>query len=113
MPMDKVPRSNPISKRDFHSRLRTWLSTGDDRISGKDKAVCGWPWIHVQDSGSIYNLQGDSKRDGVQAYLGRVADQGDDIPWFPVPNQQNGSPNAIAFDPDRGQIPGFYLFVYL
>ena len=81
MPMQQVRLADAISKTDFHSRLRAWLTNTDESVIG-DPAVIGvTAWIHVREGDSRYKLHADTRREAVERYLQLVDQYGDDLRW--------------------------------
>lgn len=108
MPMEKVGPSDAISKREFHSRLRSWLLNTQENMIG-DAERGQEAWVHVLHAATVYRLNSDTKRAGVAEYLELVNRHGDDLKWSTTQNR-DGKPNAVAYGPDASRIQRFYLY---
>ena len=108
MPMQRVKRKEAITKRQFHSLLRSWHRKSNDEQIG-DVTVAGvTPWVYVEDNGSRYRLHSDTGRQAVADYLTLVDRFGDAIVWSVVPNTR-GRRNAVAYGPSKERIVSFYF----
>lgn len=108
MPMERVRVGAPISRYEFHIRLREWLDkTTELSIGGSDVGVQAW--IVIRDREHKFQLNADTKREGVEKYLGLVNKYGDDLDWTPTVGR-GGSKNAIAFGPDQIRPRYFYFY---
>jgi hypothetical protein len=111
MPMDPVPRGEPISKHEFHRRLRAWFATGEKTIgpSGIDERTA---WVYIKDGDWVYQLHVDAHREAVEAYLELVNRYGDDLEWRLVPSR-SGKTTAVGFGPSAERPePVLYLYFY-
>jgi hypothetical protein len=71
--MQNVTPSQSLTKAEFHRRLRMWIATSDDEFVGEIPDVNkNTPWIHIQDGGRLFKLHADTKRIGVEGYLGSL-----------------------------------------
>ena len=113
MPLEKVSKSTPLSKQEFHARLRAWLHSadnpGDSRIDGGATKYGGSAWLYVQDGWALYRLNADTKHQGVNDYLRLVDRYGDDLAWTTKPNR-DGKNNAVAYGPTSEPVRRFYLY---
>jgi hypothetical protein len=111
MPMDRVRLKDAIPKREFHNRLRAWLTATAEETIGPPDVDKRAAWVHVRDGSSVYKLHADAHREAVTAYLGLVERCGDDLEWRVVPNEQ-GRENAVGFGPDGVRLtPLLYLYL--
>ena len=110
MPMNKVPRSEPISKAVFHQRLREWVEAGNEKCIGDPDVPGVTPWLMVTEGDHRFRLHADTAREGVVDYLRLVTQFGDTLAWTVVPNQR-GHENAVAFGPDAERPRHFYLYL--
>ena len=109
MPMDRVTLREALNRREFHRRLKEWLENTDDPAVGPE----GYGQnglVHVSDGESIFKLNTDTKRHGVQAYMQLLAQHGDGIDWH-VTTSQRGNSTAVTYGPNRLHISGFYLYL--
>jgi hypothetical protein len=111
MPLDRVRLGEAITKREFHCRLREWLTDTDDATIGPPDIHKQTAWVHVRDGNSVYKLDADAHREAVTAYLGLVDLYGGDLGWQPVVNEQ-GRANAAGFGPNTER-PTPLLYLYL
>jgi len=111
MPMQRVQRGHPITKQEFHRRLREWFATGEQTVGpvGIDERT---PQVYIQDGNWVYQLHVDAHREAVESYLELVDDYGDDLKWRLVPNQK-GNMTAVGFGPNGVRtLPFLYLYFY-
>jgi hypothetical protein len=107
--MIEVKRNEPLTKAEFHKRLREWM-VNDDKQIGDISAHDRKAWIHVQSDSQLFQLHADTKRDAVKQYLDLVDSLGDDLQWEVVPSQMKKM-SAVAFGPDKIRITSFYLYI--
>lgn len=110
LPMEKVPRSKAIGKKDFHQRLRDWYDNTDDEVIGSGGRYKGKPWVYVREGSRIFNLNADTGRDAVLEYMKLLDHYGDSISWSPTASER-GKMTAVAFGPERVRETSFYLYV--
>lgn len=97
-------------KREFAQVLRDWLDSDRETVIGEPGSFGGKPLIRITVDGHKFHLNGDSRDEGVHAYLRRVDEHGsDDLPWQVIANQK-GKVNAVAFGQPPEKIPYFYLY---
>ena len=111
MPMARIRSNEPVTRTEFHARLRAWLRDSQDvRVGPVDVAgVTGW--IYVKDGGTVFRLHADTSREAVQKYLELVDSIGEDLAWVPTVNQR-GRANAVAYGPDAVRLVPFYFYVH-
>jgi hypothetical protein len=110
MPIEKVAKSAPISKSDFHERLKSWFDETDERCIGDPDVPKFSHWVFIVDGEQRFRLHADTARQGVNEYLALVSIHGDDLVWSIVANQR-GIENAAAFGPNRERPKLFYLYL--
>jgi hypothetical protein len=112
MPMEKVSRSEAISKKEFNRRLKKWFTGTEETQIGSKTAYKKTPWVYVKDEADLYYLNADTKREGVAKYLSLCKKYGHDMKWFIVLNR-NGKLNSIAYGTKDNRIKRFYLYLKL
>lgn len=110
MPIERVPRKEPLTKAEFHSRLWEWLDTTDEEIVGSANVDARKGWVHVTDGGRVYELHPDTRRSAISWYLDRVAIHGDGIQWIVVPTQK-GKLRAVVHGPKEERLKSLYLYL--
>lgn len=103
MPMDRTTPIDPLSKAEFHKRLRAWLDTDELTIGGIDAGSDGW--VYVRDGEQVFQLNADTTREGVDSYLALL----DAFEWTMVPDSR-GRNSAIAYGPQKHELSYFYLY---
>jgi len=107
--MERVSRQQPISKTQFHQRLREWLEGGNELRVGPEDVIGVTAWIHVQDGSNIFGLHADTGRDAVNEYLEVVRQHGNDCRWE-IALTERGKMNAVSYGPEPRRITSFYLY---
>ena len=77
MAMLKIGKKNPITKAEFHRRLREWFTTTNEKQIGPGKSR----YICIYDNGEYYFIHSDARRFAVKQYLSLVDQFGDSIEW--------------------------------
>jgi hypothetical protein len=108
MPTTAADRAHALTKSEFHAQLRNWLSGTAEPTVGDPKGKGGK--LYVRDGGSLFHLNPDTGRSGVEAYLALVDLYGDDLLWTAVASE-SGRKTAVAYGPDVVRVSGFYLYV--
>jgi hypothetical protein len=112
MPVIQNSKSNPFSRTHFHTILRHWYDHNPDEktIAGANSPKYkGKPWVWVEDGGTLFHLNSDTTREGVEAYLTYVDQYGDNLLWTVVQNK-SGKMNKIAMGPEKRVESGFYFY---
>jgi hypothetical protein len=109
MSMQRIGPREAVARPEFDALLRAWHSHSDDHTIG-DADFGQAAWIHVHDGSTVYRLNADTTRAGVEEYLRLLDKHEGDLEWSIVPNR-NGRDNAVAFGPDRQRPRYFYLYV--
>ena len=108
--MDYVPGGTTChSKSELTQLLRDWLSSDHETVIGEPGNFGGKPLIRINLGGQRFHLNGDSRDEGVEAYLSLVEQHGDDMPWHVIANNR-GKVNAVAFGEPPEKIRFFYLY---
>ncbi len=110
MPMNQVSKDQPITKSEFHQRLRQWFQSTDEQIIGSDEVDGRTRWIFIQEGASLFTLHADTSRQAVEWYLSTVTEHGDDLAWE-VTQSQRGKMTAVAYGPTALRKTAFYLYV--
>ena len=108
--MERVGRSEPLDKSEFHKRLRDWLDRTDNNVIGPDDIK--YPrtgWVHVRDGHRILVLNDDTPREAVDRYLRLVMRLGNDLQWNPAKSQR-GKMTAVEYGPDKLRCKSFNLY---
>jgi hypothetical protein len=108
--MDKVSRREPLTKSEFHHRLREWLDKTDENTVGPlgiDYPRTGW--VHIRDGSNVLVLNADTPRDAVREYLQMVTRVGDDLLWNRAESQR-GKMTAVEYGPDGLRCKSFNLY---
>jgi hypothetical protein len=108
--MERVSLSKAISKAEFHSRLRAWFRDTEDIIVGDASEIGVKAWVHALDGDLKFRLNVDTKRKGVADHLQLVEQDGHELEWTVVANQQ-GKENAVAYGPQQVRLKSFYLYL--
>ena len=109
VPMERVRRDQPLSKPEFHRRLRFWLENAEDAIIGPEDVDGRTGWVYVRDGSTVFMLHADTKRDAVQRYLQLVSLYGDDLQWE-ITESQRGKLTAVVYGPEKIRRKSFYLY---
>jgi hypothetical protein len=110
MPMEHVPKDQPLTKAEFHRRLRDWIeNSGEDQI-GSTEVYQQTAWISVRDGDKTFGLHPDTKKDAVKRYLDLVNRHGDDIAWQ-LTNTRKGNLRAVLYGPLEVRDESFYLYL--
>jgi len=110
MPLVPTSQSQPLSKSEFHTRLREWIETTNESRVGDPDDDNRKPCAYISDGGKVFRLHSDTKRKGVEEYLTIVDARGDDLPWYIV-ESRTGKKVAVAFDSDSSPLHHFYLYL--
>jgi hypothetical protein len=107
-----IPRGTRLrSREEFTQRLKQWYEGSTEPTLGDVGAYGRQPWVWVSVCGHELHLNADTTREGVKAYLDRVAEFGQGMDWHVRANNRGRSINQVCFDPDETPIPGFNLYV--
>jgi hypothetical protein len=114
MPMEQAPKDRPLTKSQFHQRLREWAdstSANGDKIVGPEGVDGRMRWAYVQGPEGLFALHADTRRDAVERYLGLVAKHGDGLLWT-VRQSRRGRMTAVAYGPGNPphEVTPFYLY---
>jgi hypothetical protein len=109
MPLERVGRDQPLSKPEFHNRLRAWVQSGREAEVGPQGIDGRTNWVFVRDGDTLYALHADTSRSAVERYLEFVVQYGDDLNWEIVPSQR-GKTTAVAYGPKPCRHTPFYLY---
>jgi len=110
MSMEQVERDQALGKREFHSRLRRWISETDDATIGPEHVDGRTNWLFVRDGDALFGLHADTRREAVERYLKLVAVHGENLVWKIVPSQRKKM-TAVAYGPLAIRTKSFYLYV--
>ena len=115
MPMEQVSKDRPLTKAQFHQRLREWVnstSTDGNQIVGPEGVDGRMRWIYVHDGRHLFVLHADTPRHAVDQYLSLAAEYGDELLWT-VARSRRGKMTAVAYGPDDPpqRIVPFYLYM--
>jgi hypothetical protein len=110
MPMERIRRSQALSKFEFHKRLRDWLDDTDDAFIGPESIDGRTGWIHVHDGSNVFVLHADTGRDAVRQYLQTVAVHRNDLGWE-ITQSQRGNMTAVVYGPKKIRYKSFYFYV--
>jgi hypothetical protein len=108
--MQQVPKDNPLTKPEFHRRLREWLATSDENQIGSDAVYQQTAWMSVRDGNQIFELHPDTKRNAIQRYMHLVDQHGDGIEWE-LATTRKGNLRAVVFGPAKVREESFYLYL--
>ncbi|MCA9499298.1 MAG: hypothetical protein R3B95_14430 [Nitrospirales bacterium] len=111
MPTEQIGPDQAVTKEQFHSILRKWLTETDDTLVGPTTVRGRTPWIHVRDGSRLFFLNADTGRVAVMGYLELVDLHGEDLDWEIVPSQ-SGRLTAVAYGPERVRHTPFYLYFH-
>jgi hypothetical protein len=109
MPLEHVRRREAISKREFHTRLRRWITDTEEPVVGDPNVDGRTPWVHVRDGDRDFHLHADTSRSAVRDYLRLVDQEGDDLAWTVVPSQKKKM-TAVSYGDARARLIPFYLY---
>lgn len=109
MPLEQVFRDHPLSKHEFHQRLRQWFDNSDDLIVGPENIPGVTCWVYVRDGSDIFGLHADTKRDAVGRYLQLVEQYGDTLQWE-ITESQRDKRTAVVHGPKKVRDTSFYLY---
>ena len=110
MPMMRVARHEPISKPEFHRRLKRWLESTNEVMIGPDGVDERTCWVYVRDGSQVFGLHVDTKRDAVAQYLELVRMHGDSLQWEVVESRRQRM-TAVAYGPAGLRDTSFYLYL--
>ena len=98
------------SKEDFARVLNSWLQHDErETVIGSPGTFGGRALIHVHLGAERLHLNGDTRDEGVRAYLELVRQHGTQLSWHVVANQ-SGKVNKVVFGKPKASIPYFYLY---
>ena len=104
------PGTTCQSKAEFASVLQRWLEHEDrEAVIGLPSTYGGKPLVRVDLDGQVFHLNGDTRDEGVKAYLDLVRRDGPDLRWHVVANQV-GKVNKVAFGDPPAPVKYFYLY---
>jgi hypothetical protein len=109
VPMQKVTRSQALTKSEFHKRLRDWFRGTGEQMIGSPEVDGRTGWIFVQDGGHIYVVHTDTPRKAVEWYLQIVNEEGDNLVWEPALSMR-GHMTATVYGSKRQRNTAFYLY---
>jgi hypothetical protein len=110
MPLERVGRSEALSKSEFHQRIRDWLDNTDHKVIGPEGIKYHRTgWVHVRDGSNILVLNADTPRDAVDRYLQMVNRFGNDWQWNRAESQR-GKMTAVEYGPDKLRCKSFYFY---
>lgn len=108
--LPEAPADRPLTRRRLDAALKEWLERARDGEWIGDRDGRGQrAWIHIRDGRRTYFLNADTRRDGVQEYVGMLA-LNPGTEWAIVANR-NGRMNKVGFGSSGRTITGFYLYV--
>jgi hypothetical protein len=110
MPIVPASKLQPLSKAEFHKRLREWVENTNEARVGDPDDDNRQPCAYVSDGGNVFRLHSDTQRDGVKEYLALVSKHGDDLEWSIVQNR-DGKMNKLAYGPTKKRLSYFYLYL--
>ncbi|MGH7502878.1 MAG: hypothetical protein ACREL7_14220 [Longimicrobiales bacterium] len=108
--MERVGRTNWITKPEFHARLRRWLRDTEEPVVGDPDAHRRTTWIWIRDGHRLARLYADTTREAVAEYLSLVQAGPGEMQWTVVPSA-SGHLTKFAFGPDRHLLDGFHLYI--
>lgn len=108
MAMERVTKKQPITKTEFHRRLRTWFEqTNDVKVGGYVDGRT--PWVYVRDGADLFVLHADTSRAAVEQYLRLVSELGSDLEWQVAPSDK-GNMTAVSYGPAKIRYKPFYFY---
>jgi hypothetical protein len=108
--MDYVPGGTTCqSKAEFAKVLRDWFASDHETIIGEPSTFGGKALIRLDLNGQLFHLNGDTRDEGVEAYLRLVKEHGENLIWHVIANNR-GTVNAVAFGEPPQKIKYFYLY---
>ena len=107
--IDKMDRQLPLtSKFQLLMLLKEWLNTFGNTIGEmKGRNSNPEPWLWIKYKNELYQINADTKRDGVIEFLKNDANNN---PWFLIPTENLGNRTKVTNDIDSNPIPGFYMY---
>lgn len=109
--MEKVAKSDAISKTELHRRFGQWLTRSESPTIAPPKIFARSAWIFVRDGERFFKIDPDTKRGAVTEYMELVAQHGDSMEWQILANKK-GNLNAVAFGPHAIRLKNtFYLYL--
>jgi hypothetical protein len=97
-----------INKSELNQCLWDWYENTDEETIGDIGNYGGSVLLRIIAGLSSYNLNADTKREGVKEYLDLLNDN-QNLEWSIVLNQK-GNLNKVAFGEEDAIIEGFYLY---
>lgn len=99
-----------LDRRDFDSWLFDWYKNTNEKTIGDVGNYGQQVLLWVENNGSKFRLNADTKREGVEEYLGLLKKNNNVLNWSVVANL-NGKINKAAFGESKVRIRGFYLYL--
>ena len=88
--------------------LKQWLETSGSTIGemrGRNSNPEPWLWIIINNN--LYQINADTKRQGVQMFLKNEANKN---PWVIIPTENLGNLTKFTNDINGNPIPLFYMY---
>lgn len=107
--IDKMDRQFPLtSKFQLKILLQEWLATSGSTIGEMHVRNSNpEPWIWIKIDNYLYQINADSKREGVQEFLNNEANKN---PWLIIPTENKGNRTKVTNDINGNPITGFYMY---
>jgi len=102
--------SNILDRQGFDSWLLNWYQSTNEKTVGDVGNFGQQVFLWVEDNGSKFRLNADTKREGVEVYLNILKENNSPLNWSVVANLK-GKMNKVAFGENKIKIRGFYLYL--
>ena len=107
--IEKMHKQFPLtSKAQLKILLQEWLKTSGSTIGemhGKNSNP--EPWLLIKLNNYYYQINADTKREGVQEFLNNEANKN---PWLIIPTENKGNRTKVTNDIIGNPITGFYMY---
>jgi hypothetical protein len=107
--IEKMDRQFPLkSKFQLKILLQEWLETSGSTIGemhGRSSNPEPWLWIKIDNN--LYQINADTKRQGVLMFLKNVANKNS---WVIIPTENSGNLTKFTNDINGNPIPFFYMY---
>ena len=98
------------NKTELANLLDTWFRETTEPTVGDVGSYGGRAWIIIGLADDRAQLNADTTRRAVRAYLDDVAKRGAEVPWRVVTNR-DGRINKVIYRPDGSGVTGWYCYL--